>query len=59
MKYAIVIVLLFVALSVWAHPPPPVVAYQLEPEYPAQMLRAGLSGEVRARFMVNAAGEVL
>lgn len=59
MKYAIVVVLLFVALSVWAHPPAPVIEYQLDPQYPAELLRAGLSGEVRVRFMVNAAGEVL
>lgn len=59
MKYAILVVLLFVALSVWAHHPPPVMEYQLEPEYPQEMQRAGLSGEVRVRFMVNEAGEVL
>lgn len=46
MKYAIFVVLLFVALSVWAHPPSPVLQSPLEPEYLHEIQRAGLSAEV-------------
>lgn len=59
MKWLVIAAGMLMALDAQAVSLEPALVYQVKPEYPKEMQRAGLTGEVRVQFIVNADGSVV
>ena len=59
MKCVLMVLGMLMTLSVWAKGYPPSIEHVVKPEYPIDLQRIKLSGEVWVRFMVNADGSVV
>lgn len=58
MRAVVGFILLLVALNTWAADWYPAVLYMVKPEYPEELRRQGLEGEVRVKVAVNGDGSV-
>lgn len=59
MKWLLIVAGMLMVLDARAQGLEPEFVHQVKPEYPKEMQRAGLTGEVRVQFMVNADGSVV